>query len=66
MYLHVYMTTISIKLANDNGNMVLFNGWYKLGRRLNTAVYMNQNHRRDLIDRDVSVVLAAPPLSQAI
>ena len=39
--LHMYMTSISTKLTNDNGKMVLFNELYKLGSEVNTAVYMN-------------------------
>ena len=39
--LHMYMRTISTKLTNDNGKMILFNEWYKLGRELNTAIYKN-------------------------
>ena len=37
----MYMASISTKLTNDNGKMVLFNEWYKLDKEVNTAVYMN-------------------------
>ena len=39
--LHMYITSISTKLTNDNGKMVLFNEWYKLDKEVNTTVYMN-------------------------
>ena len=38
---HMYMAIISSKVTNNNENMLLFNGWYKIGRELNTAVYVN-------------------------
>ena len=38
----MYMRPITTKLTNGNAKMIfVFNEWYKLGKELNTAVFMN-------------------------